>query len=282
MQRFAPPEFIFIFPKALLFNIIKFRLPFVNLDDPLLEFNYIFLVTLSTAYKIKKLKYFFINLSVGIINLLSTFKMSADQTFARAIRTLSEINTASSNTHTSNEYIEYLQNELINTVRILVYTNRQNVAIQAQANRMRHPIATGNVSVRRLTGPYTAPLRPTTATRRNPLEKTVVIAKKKLETNCPSECAICQETPKYKDAVCTECDHYYCKSCWTGWMNAERSNKKCPTCRKDMPRTTSYKARASKATKPLTGPMTAPLRQVMIIEDDDNDVSHMSASVDDF
>lgn len=91
---------------------------------------------------------------------------------------------------------------------------------------------------------------------RNPLEKTVVIAKKKLETACPEACAICQETPKYKDAVCTECKHYYCKSCWESWMNTPRSNRSCPTCRKDMPRTTSYKPRATK-------------RPLIIIEDDD-------------
>jgi len=93
-------------------------------------------------------------------------------------------------------------------------------------------------------------------TIRNPLEKTVVIAKKKLETACPEICAICQETPKYKDAVCTECNHYYCKPCWESWMNAPRSNKNCPTCRKEMPRTTSYKPRATK-------------RPLIIIEDDD-------------
>jgi hypothetical protein len=38
-------------------------------------------------------------------------------------------------------------------------------------------------------------------------------------------------------------------------MNAERSNKKCPTCRKDMPRTTSFKARA--------------VRRLIVVEDED-------------
>lgn len=185
---------------------------------------------------------------------------------------------------------------------LLMARNRQRNTIPPAPPRQAAPFS----------GPYTAPLRP--STRYNPLEKTVVVAKKKLNTDCPSECSICQETPKFKDAVCTECDHYYCKTCWTGWMNAPGSNKKCPSCRKDMPKTTAYKARASK--KP-TGPMTAPLRQVMIIEDDDdviqpttppqqdiprgylggsyeayprqffrsisdNDVTHMSASIDDF
>jgi len=80
--------------------------------------------------------------------------------------------------------------------------------------------------------------------RNNPVERSKVIARKKLEEPCPSECSICQETPKHKDAVCTECNHYYCKGCWESWMNADGSNKKCPTCRKDMPRITIFKGRA--------------------------------------
>jgi len=97
---------------------------------------------------------------------------------------------------------------------------------------------------------HTPPVRPTprapVPVRRNPLEKSKVIAKKKLEETCPGSCAVCLETPKHKDAVCTECNHYFCKDCWNSWMNAERSNKKCPTCRKDMPRITYFKARATK------------------------------------
>jgi len=77
-----------------------------------------------------------------------------------------------------------------------------------------------------------------------PLERSKVIARRKLEEPCPAECSICQETPKYKDAVCTECTHYYCKGCWESWMNTEGSNKKCPTCRKDMPAITIFKGRA--------------------------------------
>lgn len=80
--------------------------------------------------------------------------------------------------------------------------------------------------------------------RNTPIERSKVIARRKLEELCPTECSVCQETPKYKDAVCTECNHYYCKGCWENWMNAEGSNKKCPTCRKDMPRITTFKGRA--------------------------------------
>jgi hypothetical protein len=83
-----------------------------------------------------------------------------------------------------------------------------------------------------------------TSNMNNPIERSKVIARRKLEEPCPTECSICQETPKYKDSICTECNHYYCKGCWESWMNAEGSNKKCPTCRKDMPRITVFKGRA--------------------------------------
>jgi hypothetical protein len=101
----------------------------------------------------------------------------------------------------------------------------------------------------------------TRAIRNNPLEKTKAIAQNKLQKCCPTECAICQEVPKYKDAVLTECGHYYCKVCWQSWMNAPGSNHSCPTCRKDIPRTTSFIARK---TKQLTAPLVS---TPFIIED---------------
>jgi hypothetical protein len=79
-----------------------------------------------------------------------------------------------------------------------------------------------------------------------PNEITKVISKKKLEETCPEECSICRDTPKNKDSICTECNHYFCKPCWSSWINAERSNKSCPNCRKDMPKITSFRARVSK------------------------------------
>lgn len=75
-----------------------------------------------------------------------------------------------------------------------------------------------------------------------------VMAKSKLEEPCPTECAICQETPKYKDALCTDCEHYYCKACWDVWMKTPTSNHTCPTCRKVDPKSTIFRARASPKT----------------------------------
>jgi hypothetical protein len=75
-------------------------------------------------------------------------------------------------------------------------------------------------------------------------ERKLVIAKKKLEQPCPSQCSICYDMPKYKDALHTSCNHYYCNDCWTGWMRAANSNKQCPVCRAQTPTVTTFRARA--------------------------------------
>lgn len=76
----------------------------------------------------------------------------------------------------------------------------------------------------------------------DPVENTQIIDRSMLEEYCPNECVICQEIPKYKAAICTECNHYYCKTCWASWMNVTSTNKSCPTCRKDRPTVTAFKA----------------------------------------
>jgi hypothetical protein len=93
-------------------------------------------------------------------------------------------------------------------------------------------------------------LNPRTNRSNKPREKSKAISKNKLEESCPTECAICQETPNYEDAVCTKCNHYYCKKCWDCWMDAPTSNKSCPTCRNDKPQAASFRARASHKQKP--------------------------------
>lgn len=201
--------------------------------------------------------------------------MSAHQEFFEAQRLLNTLFYTGHRTSRAN--VDYLLSQINQHVNNMVSYNTNGIT----------NITPPQPPTRVLNGPMTAPLRAAPASRSsvsryNPLEKSKVIPKKKLEDPCPTECAICQDTPKHKDAVCTECNHYYCKACWQSWMNAERSNKKCPTCRKDMPRITSFKART---TKPLTGPMTAPLRPVRLMvidDDDDNDISHMASTIDDF
>ncbi len=222
--------------------------------------------------------------------------MSAQNDFAQAVAMLSSLNTISQNTNTSEANLTYLRNELSYAIGRMVSNNRRDAirqqdairrARQVEENRIRDEERQRNFieNVTRLQQRMTAPpppdviqptpyviqptpavIQPTPAviqpsTRYNPLEKTKVVAKYKLEETV--DCAICQENPKVKDCILTECKHYFCKGCWNGWMNAERSNKKCPTCRKDMPRITSFKSRASSKTA------ATPARPVMIIEDDD-------------
>ena len=125
------------------------------------------------------------------------------------------------------------------------------------------PFTMGNV--RPNSGPYTAPLRPPEQ-RRNPLEKTVTIKKAEFDAICTDLCPICIEPQKKGDTIMTDCNHEFCKPCYNSWMTAFTSNHTCPTCRKLMPRVTSFKIRT---TKKLTGPASAPARRAIIIEEDD-------------
>jgi hypothetical protein len=94
------------------------------------------------------------------------------------------------------------------------------------------------------TGAIVEPPRRVPPVKKFPATKT--LSKKRLEEACPCQCVICNETPTFQNAVYTECGHYYCGVCWESWMNSYTSNKKCPTCRKDRPKTTSYQARANR------------------------------------
>jgi hypothetical protein len=135
--------------------------------------------------------------------------------------------------------LEALRRRLDNNINQMIIYNRR------QINIINDAVIPTQTTTQPLTPEPTPSPRPIPAQAPyNPGEKSKVISKNMLEESCPQECAICQDTPKYKDAVCTECNHYYCKSCWTSWMNVERSNKKCPTCRKDKPTFTSFRARA--------------------------------------
>jgi hypothetical protein len=157
---------------------------------------------------------------------------------------LTNLDTISNSIHGSDANLEYLQNELFARIRTMVSNNRRDAryrqhhqereqfALQ-QHVRQRHPERPVNITV-----VYQSRDRP------------CIIPKKELETPFTWPCAVCLETPKWKDAVLTECHHCYCKSCWTGWMTAPGSNRCCPTCRHFDPITTSYRVRASPK-KPL-------------------------------
>lgn len=189
--------------------------------------------------------------------------MSATVDFPEVVRALSELNILSRHPMMSDANLQYLQNQIFIMISTMVSNNRRNEFIlQAQRIMDERRERFGRP---RTYGPYTAPLREP-ARRPNLEEKTKVMAKKKLEEDCPAECAICQETPKNKDAVCTDCSHWYCKSCWSGWMNTPGSNKSCPTCRNDTPKITSFRARATTKT---IGPLTQAARREVISIDDE-------------
>lgn len=132
--------------------------------------------------------------------------------------------------------------------------------------------------VARNIGPYTAPLR-FAPMGHCLVENKKVISKAQLEAVCPDSCPICLEKHKKKDTLLTDCGHEYGSECYKSWFIAHNT---CPTCRKESPTVTTFKARASKKlTGPMSAPMAVPTRPI-IIEDDDIDISHMAATIDDF
>jgi hypothetical protein len=181
------------------------------------------------------------------------------------LRLVTDLNTISQSTYPTDANIEFMERQVVQAISTMISNNRDRAYSQSiYADNVRRAISTRHVSVRRRrrirqASPLeTTPLL-TPQGQATPLEKSVVIAKKKLEEPCPTECAICQEIPKFKDAVCTDCSHYYCKACWADWMNASGSNRSCPTCRKNMPKTTIYRARGSPNPGPLTQTDSHPL-----------------------
>lgn len=78
----------------------------------------------------------------------------------------------------------------------------------------------------------------------NQVETAKVVSKKKLEETI--DCPICQESPKIKDCILTECGHYFCRGCWNDWMTRTSSSKDCPCCRTIMPEITGFKSRCYK------------------------------------
>jgi hypothetical protein len=74
---------------------------------------------------------------------------------------------------------------------------------------------------------------------------TGLVLKAKLKTDCPTECAICFETPKHKDALITECNHIFCVKCWYTYESTVHINRilACPMCRKRSPSCKIFKTR---------------------------------------
>ena len=94
--------------------------------------------------------------------------------------------------------------------------------------------------------------------RHTGLNKVRAIGRVKFNADCKEVCGICLDTHKKCDSVTTECGHEYCKQCWYSWMSNATSNRKCPTCRKNHPKTTTFKLmadRKSRQSVPVQQPM---------------------------
>jgi hypothetical protein len=100
-----------------------------------------------------------------------------------------------------------------------------------------------------------------------PKTTTKILSQKNLKQPCPSECAICTETPTFNNATHTACNHYYCTSCWNDWMNSPNSNKRCPICRTNAPNNIVYKARAASKNTTHTNNNPQTVNEIIEIND---------------
>jgi len=96
------------------------------------------------------------------------------------------------------------------------------------------------------TEPVTLELWPEQWETCSDLNKVRAIGKVKFNADCKEVCAVCLETHKNHDSVTTECGHQFCKQCWFSWMSNPTGNQRCPCCRKDYPKTTTFKLMADR------------------------------------
>jgi hypothetical protein len=207
---------------------------------------YKFLVIELFGLKMKKLKYFSAKNENYIIIYQLIYKMNAYREFCQAQQLLIELFAMADSLDQQN--INDIKNELNFHINQMLTANNPLPIVQPVQPNHNHIQPQVNHIQPHQNLDEIVVIRPITRSRRivpnANIQKSKVISKKKLQESCPHECAICQETPKYKDALCTDCSHYYCKTCWQDWMNAPGSSKNCPICRNNAPRITIYKERA--------------------------------------
>jgi hypothetical protein len=76
--------------------------------------------------------------------------------------------------------------------------------------------------------------------------KNRAIGRAKFESNCKEDCAICLDRHTIGESVITDCGHEFGNQCWETWMINPVGNHSCPSCRKHMPTTTSFKLRTDR------------------------------------
>lgn len=136
-----------------------------------------------------------------------------------------------------NVYLDSVRSELV----MMVNANRR-LANQLQMNNSLPIFAAPSPTVQNIR-PATTPITVQAVIPKR--IKLKAVGGRKMEQLCPSDCTICQETPKHRDAICTDCNHYFCTNCWNQWMNSSNNREKsCPTCRKHNPNVSGFKLRA--------------------------------------
>ena len=80
-------------------------------------------------------------------------------------------------------------------------------------------------------------------------KKGIGVTKIKRGTIQKNLCSICLELPDYNDLLRTNCNHYYCKKCYDGWMQTcikygTTYDVSCPNCRKKNPKIQEYVIKA--------------------------------------
>ncbi len=164
--------------------------------------------------------------------------MSAENELREAITRIVALHQISQNSYDVPVNIEAMKESLFEIINNMVNINRQLA-----------------------TAPQVQPAPRIQPSHRKKVAAVKVLSKKGLEESCLSECSICNDRPKYKNALLTECKHYYCRDCWNEWMHYSTT---CPTCRMNTPRTTSFKGRAARK--------RLPQNPVIVIEDTDIEV----------
>jgi hypothetical protein len=76
------------------------------------------------------------------------------------------------------------------------------------------------------------------------LQTVRAIGRKRFEAPCDEDCIICYERHIAGESIITDCGHEFGSQCWDSWMSNPEGNHSCPTCRKHLPHTLSFKLRA--------------------------------------
>jgi hypothetical protein len=90
------------------------------------------------------------------------------------------------------------------------------------------------------------------------------ISRKRFEEPCKQDCVICFDRHTAGESIVTECGHEFGTQCWETWMNRPDGNHGCPNCRKQFPKTHSFKLRADRRPKNANQEQRNPVEEPII------------------